>query len=164
MKAVQLGIKYPFRMIGGFYQQAKVEDHAHVKIIYESTSGDVSMALVEASWSWTYLRSFVQAEKGSARAEGGEIVMDLYGYGERRVSVPGIHGTWGELNNFVQCILRKKPSLTNEDIGLESMAIVGASYLSKLRGRTVTIDEFKEWAEEIGDHNKLRRQMLKACY
>ena len=44
------------------------------------------------------------------------------------------------------------------------MAIVGASYLSKLRGRTVTIDEFKEWAEEIGDHNKLRRQMLKACY
>ena len=113
VKAVQLGIKYPFRMIGGFYQQAKVEDHAHVKIIYESTSGDVSMALVEASWSWTYLRSFVQAEKGSARAEGGEIVMDLYGYGERRVSVPGIHGTWGELNNFVQCILRKKPSLTN---------------------------------------------------
>ncbi|MBU7004236.1 MAG: hypothetical protein HXS50_01620, partial [Theionarchaea archaeon] len=26
-----------------------------------------------------------------------------------------------------------------------------------------TIDEFKKWAEEIGDHNKLRRQMLKAC-
>jgi len=163
VKAVKLGIKYPFRMIGGFYQQAKVEDHAHVKIIYENTTGDVSMALVEASWSWTYLKSFVQAEKGSAHAEGGEIVMDLYGFGERRIGVPGINGTWGELNNFAQCILRKKPSLTNEEIGLESMAIVGASYLSKLKGRTVTIDEFKEWAEEIGDHNKLRRQMLKAC-
>jgi predicted dehydrogenase len=163
VKAVKLGIKYPFRMIGGIYQKVKVEDQAHVKIIYESSSGDVSMAMVEASWSWTFLKSFVQAEYGSAHAEGGEIVMDLFGLGERRIGVPGINGTFCELNNFVQCILRKQRSITNEDVGVESMAMVGASYLSKLKGRTVTIDEFKAWAEEIGDHNKLRRQLLKAC-
>jgi predicted dehydrogenase len=164
VKAVKLGIKYPWRMIGGIYQRVRVEDHAHVKIIYENDSGDVSMALVEASWSWTYLSSFIQAEKGAARTEGGDIVMDIYGYGERRIKVPGIHGTWGELNNFAQCILRKQPSITNEDIGLESMAMVGAAYLSKLRGRTVTMEEFTQWAEEIGDHNKLRSELLKACY
>jgi predicted dehydrogenase len=163
VKAVKLGIKYPFRMIGGFYQKVKVEDHAHVKIIYENGTGDVSLAMVEASWSWTYLRSFIQCEYGTAHAEGGEIVMDLYGLGQRKVGVPGISGTFGELNNFVQCILRKQRSLTNEDVGLESMAMVGASYYSKLKGRTVTIDEFKKWAEEIGDHKKLRRELLKAC-
>ncbi len=164
VKAVKLGIKYPFRMIGGVYQRVKVEDHAHVKIIYENSDADVSMAMVEASWSWTYLSSFIQAENGTARAQDGEIVMNLYGLGERRIRVPGISGTYGELNNFVQCILRKQRSITNEDIGLESMAMVGASYLSKLKSRTVTIQEFKDWAEEIGDHNKLRRQMLKAAY
>ena len=163
VKAVKLGIKYPWRMIGGFYQNVQVEDHAHVKIIYENSTGDVSIALVEASWSWTYLSSFIQAEKGSVHAEAGEIVMDLYGYGQRRIKVPEINGTFGELNNFVQCILRGQRSVTNEDIGLESMAMVGAAYLSKLRGRTVTLEEFKDWADEIGSHDKLRHEMLKAC-
>jgi predicted dehydrogenase len=163
VKTIELGIKYPWRMLGGFYQRVQVEDHAHVKIMYENGSGDVSMALVEASWSWTYLSSFVQSERGSARREGDEIVLDLYGFGERRVRFPGINGTYGELNNFVQCILRGKPSMTNEDVGLRSMAMVGATYLSKLRGRPVEIDEFVEWAEGIGDHEKLRHEMLKAC-
>lgn len=163
VKAVKLGIKYPWRMIGGFYQKVKVEDHAHVKIIYENQTGDTSLALVEASWSWTFLRSFIQAEKGSAHEEAGDIVMDIYGYGQRRIKIPGMSGTFGELNNFVQCILRKQRSITNEDIGLQSMAIVGASYLSKLKRRTVTLEEFVEWAERIGDHNKLRRELLKAC-
>ncbi len=163
VKAVKLGIKYPWRMIGGFYQKVRVDDHAHIKIIYESSSGDTSMALVEASWSWTVLRTFIEAEKGSARFENGQIVLNIYGYGERRIGVPNINGTWGELNNFVQCILRKKRSMTNEDIGLQSMAMVGAAYYSKLKGRTVTIDEFVDWAEEIGDHDRLRHELLKAC-
>ncbi len=163
VKAVKLGIKYPWRMLGGIYQKVEVEDHAQVKITYENSSGDCSMAMVEASWSWTYLNSFIQAENGSARREGDHIVLELYGLGERRVPIPGINGTFGELNNFVQCVLRGKRSMTDENIGLRSMAIVGAAYLSKLKDRPVEVEEFVDWADEIGDHQKLRHEMLKAC-
>ena len=57
----------------------------------------------------------------------------------------------GEIRNFTECVKTGQRSLLNEDVGLGVLEILGAAYLSELRGkRPVTPAEFREYSEEIG--------------
>lgn len=160
-----MSIRMPTRIIDGRFQNVRVDDDAHILIRFEHPqSGAWSTAHVEGSWSHRDSPdTVVYGTTGKILFKDEEnrryaCVIDAFDHESRRFEVSGpTWQTWpssfyGEILNMVECVLNDAPPICSAQFGAECSAIVGASYLSEMRGRTaVTPDEFKKFARKIGD-------------
>jgi len=162
------------RPLRGLMQEIHVDDDVHVKVLFEDPEiKNCIITSFQAGW--------VDSLKGTGRdydcyfrvignegeITGGEdeegkqfIKVEKYGYGYKRLDVPPpITGVIEEMMNGIISFLRSlkdgKEPFTNVDYGLKNMAIMGAAYLSELRGRvSVTLEEFQEFCENIASKCK----------
>ena len=160
-----IGVKMRQRILGGRLQRLQVEDDALLEVaLTDPASGSETLLLVEGTWS-----RFAPLGKSSLiRVEGtrGEIEVEGNGFGveetvhvttrfvgERSQRVQASIGRelmdesfLHEIRNFVVCVAEKQPPLVSYDIGLTTMAILGAGYLSEIRSRqAVTLEEFQDF-------------------
>lgn len=172
LRVQSLGIRarHRTRILEGRFQRVAVDDDAHFRVLFESPTGDWAAVVLEATWSWPELGTPSNGPRGYILVEGSEgtitghvdeernrdyLKLTRYGYGARLVRVPTVRpemeSVEGEIRNFTECVKTGQRSLLNEDVGLGVMEILGAAYLSELRGRRpVTPAEFREYSEEIG--------------
>lgn len=159
-----MSIRMPDRIIDGRYQRIQVEDDAHILIRFEDPeTGAWASAHVEGSWSFrdspdtVIYGSTGRIEFVSEENRRYAVVWDAYGNSVRRIETSG--PTWqpwpssfyGEIQNMVECVRHNTPPLCSADFGADCSAIVGAAYLSEKNSRrAVSLDEFREFAREIG--------------
>ena len=166
VKAAQpfgMSIRMPNRIIEGRYQKVTVDDDAHILIRFEdSTNNEWSTAHVEGSWSekdsadTCYIGSTGRIDMVNEDGKRFAVVTDSYGNVSRKLRVSGSNwqhwpsSFYGEIQNMVVCIRIGQQSLMTAEFGADCSAIVGASYLSEMRGKKpVHLDEFKAFANEI---------------
>lgn len=158
-----ISIKMPERLIDYRFQRATAEDDAHILVEFERDNGWTTV-FVEASWSYgdSYPEPIIMGTKGMTKVdEQGVRIIDRYGK-ENRIDFwrsefltqpflyPETGGYLSEMKAMAQAILRGEKPLCDERIGLETMAIVEACYLSEKRGRKeVELKEFKSYAEKL---------------
>ena len=160
-----IGVKMRQRILAGRLQRVQVEDDALLEVtLTDPASGSETLLLVEGTWS-----RFAPSGKSSLiRVEGtrGEIEVEGSGFGtEETVHVTTrfagersqhLQSSIGrelmdesflhEIRNFVVCVAQKQPPVVSYDIGLTTMAILGAGYLSEIRSRqAVTLEEFQDF-------------------
>ncbi len=168
VKAAQpfgMSIRMPNRIIEGRYQKVTVDDDAHILIRFEnSENNEWSTAHVEGSWSekdsadTCYIGSTGRIDMINEDGKRFAVVTDSYGNVSRKLRVSGSNwqhwpsSFYGEIQNMVECIRIGQQSLMTAEFGADCSAIVGASYLSEMRGKKpVHLNEFKAFANEIAD-------------
>lgn len=145
------------RILEGIYEEVKVEDKGHILIRFEDKkTRSWASALVEGSWYYEEIPPLrLVGTKGMLDIkfpweEGGPAIIYSDGRGtERRIPVEGVGGFVGEIRNMAKCVLLGRRSISDEVVGAESQAIVGAGYMSQGLKRAVSLEEFKEFALEI---------------
>jgi predicted dehydrogenase len=163
VEAVQIGVLYPHRVLEGEPCTLEVDDNAQVKVRFEDPqTGSWVTVFLEATWtgghiglgrekpggqSGGYLRLI--GDKGvlhSAsmvritvqRWDGGETVLPLREYPGESISFDD------QIGGFLSGVRSGTPPEIDVRFGAEVIALCGAAYLSALRGRAVTLDEFKD--------------------
>ncbi len=153
------------RIIAGRYQDVAVEDDAHILVEFEDPeSGAWATSHVEGSWSWRDSReTIIIGTNGSIEfihEEGKSALKITDSFDNTRIiEVQGpsgfYRGFYGEIRNMCNCVVTGIKPICDELIGAEAQAMVGAAYLSQARGRrSVTLDEFKEFAMDIKKREK----------
>ena len=173
-----IGVKLRQRIVAGRLQHTQVEDDALLEVtLSDPASGSETLLLVEGTWS-----RFAPSGKSSLiRVDGtrGEIEVEGSGFGtEESVHITtrfagerSQHLQCGigrelmdesflhEIRNFVVCVAQKQPPVVSYDIGLTTMAILGAGYLSEIRSRqAVTLGEFQDFC--VGFEAKYPREQV----
>ncbi|GMV37111.1 MAG: dehydrogenase [Fimbriimonadales bacterium] len=166
VKAAQpigITVRMPERIIDGKFDSVRVEDDGHILIRFEDPATSAwSTAHVEGSWSHRDSpETMVCGTTGFLRMHEDEegkhwaVVTDAHG-AERSVAASG--PTWmpwpssfyGEILNFAECIRAGTRSVSDETFGLECQVIVGAAYLSQLRGgKGVSPTAFRKFAQDL---------------
>jgi len=172
-----MGIRRVFknRPLRGLMQEIHVDDDVHIKILFEDPkSKNWITARFQAGWIPSIIGKGESEENSYVRVIGGEgeITGDhttkdeegyfwevkKFGHGNKKLYFPG---PWRQeyginrpqmnaIMSFLRALNDGKEPLTNVDVGLTNMAIMGAAYLSELMGRTpVTIEEFRKFCEDI---------------
>jgi len=169
VEVVSAGIenKHKTRSIGGIYQRAGIDDDAHIKILYEDPkTKNWITGSVEASWSWPSKENNslvvigTEGEVTNFRDETGKdfVKITRTGFGSSLRPVPKetpeLDSIKRGIQNFVMCIREGKKSMTNEEVAIGVMEIIGSAYLSELRGRVaITPAEFREFSNEIAQEH-----------
>ncbi len=151
-------VNFPTRYIAGHMKRISVDDYANIKIIFEDRkTKDIVIGNAISSWS-----SSLYAYRDILKVEGSEGSISL-GYeegkaililttregGSRKIPIQKDDSFANEIRNFVNCVKYREKSITDEIVGSETMAIIGAAYLSELRGRKlIGLEEFKEYANK----------------
>jgi len=156
-------LRMPQRLVAGVFREVGAEDDAHV-LIYFDHPGTGARATLHIEGSWSYRDSpgpVVIGTNGSIHIRSPLVVTDPF---DNRREVPvsifrddlneepleGYTGFAAELRSICQCILTDTPPLCDEQVGTETMAIIGAAYLSETQGRrTISLEEFKQYALEL---------------
>lgn len=165
------------RILEGYYQDVKVEDDAHIIIEYEPLDAKAWVtAHIEGSWSERDSQdTIIIGSNGSMsfeKVEGETILRIEDPWGNvRKINInktinyrPGMSSFAGEIKNMCNCILNNTRPFCDEKIGATSTALVGAAYLSQIKGmRPVTLKEFEDYALEFkGRKNELIKNLMKA--
>jgi len=165
------------RILEGYYQDVKVEDDAHIIIEYEPLDAKAWItAHIEGSWSERDSRdTVIIGSNGSMsfeKVEGETILRIEDPWGNvRKINInksinyrPGMSSFAGEIKNMCNCILNNTQPFCDEKIGATSTALVGAAYLSQIKGmEPVTLKEFEDYALEFkGKKNELIKNLMKA--
>lgn len=158
-----IALRIPQRLSGGAFRQVGVEDDAHVLIYFDHpATGARAVLHVEGSWSYRDAAGqVVTGTDGSIHVGNPLVVVDAF---NNRREVPassfrddmteepleGFTAYAAEMRSICQCILTGARPLCDERVGAETMAIIGAAYLSETRGRSaVPLEEFKQYALEL---------------
>ena len=92
------------------------------------------------------------------RWDGGETVYPLREYPGETISF--LH----EIEHFIDCVRTGTPPDVDVNFGAEIIAVCGAAYLSAIRKRAVTLDEFKEFSRgyvtKYGDNEQAEEALL----
>jgi len=92
------------------------------------------------------------------RWDGGETVYPLREYPGETISF--LH----EIEHFIDCVRTGTPPDVDVNFGAEIIAICGAAYLSAIRKRAVTLEEFKEFSRgyvtKYGDNEQAEEALL----
>lgn len=170
VEAAKIGVRFPDRLLEGDRVRLEVDDDAHVKVLMEDPeSGSWATLFLEATWSGGEIglgsdKSGGQAQ-GYLRIEGDEgvinaserdrIVMTGWDGDETVVPLPEQEPEFTpfchEIEAFVDAVRTGQPPEIDVHFGAEVMAIIGAAYLSALRGRAVTLDEFRDFSGQYVD-------------
>ena len=158
-----IAIRMPERQVAGVIAELTVDDDAHLLVEYEDPkTGAWLNTHLEGSWSFRDSpETRVLGSTGALVPDGGGCkIIDSFG-GERGCAPfhPSFHNMpqppgWGghpqQLKNMCHCILNDIKPQCDENVGADSMAIMGAAYLSQSRGRVaVSLDEFKAYARDL---------------
>jgi len=169
VKSDSIRKSHKHRPIEGRLQSIDVEDDAHIRILFEDReNGNWITASIEATWSRPLVGTgdpsfgFVRIEGTEGVAKGYQdeagnnfVKVSRTGFGDKLVAVPRIEeekdSFENEIGSFVKSVQEGRPSLCNEEIGIGTMEILGAAYLSEVRGRTsVSLEEFRDFCEDFG--------------
>jgi len=169
VKSDSIKKSHKHRLIEGRLQTINVEDDAHVRILFEDPkNGNWITASIEATWSRPLVGTgdpsfgFVRIDGTEGVAMGYQdeagnnfVKVSRTGFGDKLVPVPRIEeereSMKNEIRSFVKSIEEGRPSLCNEEIGIGTMEILGAAYLSEVKGRvSLSLEEFKEFCEDFG--------------
>jgi predicted dehydrogenase len=173
VETIKIGVFYPHRVLEGEPSYVEVEDNAQFKVLFEDTQDNSWMTLhMEASWigghigfnpkklarqngnMWLIgdegeIESIQEPDLHIRRWDGGESTLPMRPFEGERISFDRMTA------DFLKCVRTGTPPELTASIGAEIMAICGAVYLSAIRGRAVTLDEFKEYSrgfiEKYGD-------------
>ncbi len=157
---------YRHRLIEGRLQTIQVEDDAHVRVLFEDhKNGEWIDASIEATWSRPLVglgsddSSYVKIEgtEGTVVAYRDKKGVDVVrirktGFGDRIVPVPKVEherdSIRNEIRSFTESVRNGQRSICNEDIGIGTLEILGAAYLSEVRARrSVLLSEFRDFCE-----------------
>lgn len=157
-----IGVRIRDRMRDGVPAVMDVEDDAHFMVEYEAPgTGRWFNAFVEASWSFRDSdEMYIIGTSGVLRSSGGIKITDPFGHVREikpwrgswlhQQPPPGTGGYPQEVRHICHCIRHGVKPLCDERVASESMALLGAAYLSQARGMAaVTLDEFKGFAHDI---------------
>jgi predicted dehydrogenase len=181
-EAVEIGVFFPHRVLEGEPVYMEVEDNAKFKVLFEDPSdGTWITVFMEASWSGGHIgfnpqkhlhsnnNMWIIGDKGEIhsvqetdlhvrRWDGGETTLPMLAFEGERISFDRLTA------DFFECVRTGTPPKLDSHFGAEIMAICGAVYLSAIRGRAVTLDEFKAYCrgfiEKYGDNEKADEAIL----
>ena len=186
VEAAQISVLFPYRVLEGEPFRLEVDDNAQVKFLLEDPETGTWITLfMEASWSGGHIglgkgeygksggqaAGFLRIEGDEGvidatepdsititRWDGGETVLPLRKYPGERISMTH------EIEDFIDNIRSDTPPDIDVRFGAEVIAACGAGYLSAIKGRAVTMDEFKafsrEFVKEYGDNEKADEAVL----
>jgi predicted dehydrogenase len=156
-----ISVRMGERILDGAYTKVVVEDDAHILILFKGDEdGSWVTAHVEGSWSHRdSMDTMIIGTSGTisfVHEEGRSFleISDPFG-SRRRMQVSGPTWTfypssfYGEIRSMCKSVISGTKPVCDERIGAESTAIVGAAYLSQIRGKGITVDEFKDYALEL---------------
>jgi predicted dehydrogenase len=163
VQAVQIGVLYPHRVLEGEPCLVEVDDNAQIKVRFEDPqSGTWVTVFLEASWSGGHIGLGPDKPGGQSggylrligdrgvlhstsadritvqRWDGGETVLPLREYPGESISFDD------QIGGFLDGVRSGRPPEIDVYFGAEVIAVCGAAYLSALRGRAVTLAEFKD--------------------
>jgi len=183
VEAAAIDVLFPHRVLEGEPVVMKVDDNARIKVLFEEpATGSWVTLFLEASWTGAHigpkqLRTAeggggllrIEGDKGvidgSAKAQitvtrwdGGETVVPVREYPGETISF------LQEIEHFIDCVRAGTPPEFDVTFGAEVIAICEAAYLSAIRKRAVTVEEFKEFAREyvrkFGDGGEAEEALL----
>ena len=172
VEAVKIAVRFPNRVLEGEPFLVEVDDDAHVGFLFEDPrSGSWVTVFLEATWCGAeiglseerepgagdgrggpgggYLRIqgddgvILASEKDKIRIrhwDGGETLVPLREYPGETISFEH------EIETFIDCVCAGEPPEIGLAFGSEIIAAIGAAYLSAIRKRAVTLDEFKAFS------------------
>jgi predicted dehydrogenase len=166
VEAVRIRVLFPHRVLEGEPYLVEVDDNAQIKVRFEDPeTGSWITVFLEATWtgghigldrekpggqSNGYLRIIgdegiihsASADQITVRRwDGGESVLPLREYPGESISFDD------EVGGFLAGIRAGVPPEIDVHFGAEVIAICGAAYLSALRRQSVTLDEFRDYAQ-----------------
>ncbi|GAG43891.1 unnamed protein product, partial [marine sediment metagenome] len=162
----------------------EVEDNARFKVLMENSgTGGWLTIHMEATWCGGHIGpKEMRTDAGGGgflRIEGDGGVIDASGKGAISVErwdggktvtplreYPGESISFNdEIETFVDCVRGGTPPEVDIDFGAEIIAVCGAAYLSAIRKRAVSLDEFKDFSrgyvEKHGDNEEAELAILK---
>jgi len=181
--AVRIGVLHRNRVLEDRPYVMEVDDNARVKVLFEDPdTGRWVTVYLEASWCGGHIGLGECKDGGQANGvlrvacddgvieatdpqrmrllgfDGGETVLPMRLYPGETISF------LQEFEAFFDAIRSGTPPPFDVQFGAEILAIVGAAYYSAVKGRAVTIDEFKEFSrsyvERCGDAEKATEAIL----
>ena len=178
VKSLRIESRMKTRPLEGRIQKVKVEDDAHIRVLFEQPNGNWCDAVIEATWSYPEfgeksgaVNSFIRIQGSDGEATGytdeegkDYIRVEKYGYGAKLFPVVGNDDQIGctrEIENFIQCVRQGRESILNERVAIGTMEVMGAAYLSELRGRKpVTPEEYREFCQSFVQNGKSDEEII----
>jgi predicted dehydrogenase len=177
VEAVSIAVNYPHRVLEDDPVIMEVEDNARVKVLLENgETGSWATIFIEATWCGGHIGldeekpgsqngGYLQAvgDKGIIESnspdlitlktwDGGVSELPLRVFPGETVSVVD------EMGSFMDAIRTGGEPELPISFGAEIIAICGAAYYSALKGRAVTLEEFKDFSrgfvKKLGDNEK----------
>ena len=167
VEAVSVGVRFPHRVLEGEPVYLEVDDNAVFKVLFEDPdTGAWLTVFMETSYVGGHIGprelrrdggggGFLRIEGTEGfidggdktqftitRWDGGQFVLPLREFAGESISF------LNEIGTFIDCVRTGTPPDVDVHFGAEIIAMCGAVYLSALRGRAVTLDEFKEFSRE----------------
>lgn len=183
VEAVRIAVDFPHRVLQGDPIVMEVDDNARIKVLFEDPeSGSWVTVFMEATWSGSHIG--LHPEKngrqsgGWVRIVGDEGVIETATLEQVEVTrwdggrtVVPIHVPEGmrdsfkaEVEAFVEAVSAGRTPETGVEFGAGIIAIVGSAYLSAIRKRAVTIEEFEQFSrgyvEKHGDNEQAEEAIL----
>ena len=184
VEAVSIDVRHRHRVLEGDPFVMEVDDNAQIKVLLEDPdTGAWTTLFLEATWCGGHIGLPHPDKNGSQSAgwvriegdageiltstaeqikitrwDGGETILPLH--------VPdGMRVSFGhEIETFIECVHTGTPPEIDVKYGAEIIAIVGAAYLSAIRNKAVTLEEFKQFSrgyvEKHGDNEKAEEAIL----
>ena len=186
VEAAQISVLFPYRILEGEPFYLEVDDNAQIKFLLEDPETGTWITLfMEASWCGGHIglgkgeygkrggqaAGFLRIEGDEGvidatepdrivvtRWDGGETILPLRKYPGESISMTH------EIEDFIDSIRSDTPPDIDVRFGAEVIAACGAGYLSAIKKRAVTMDEFKafsrEFVEEYGDNEEADEAIL----
>ena len=184
VEAVSIDVLFRHRVLEGDPYIMEVDDNARFKVLLEnSETGGWVTVYMEATWCGGHIGpkemrtgagggGFLRIEgdegvvgafeKGVitvTRWDGGETVHPLREFPGETISFNN------EIETFIDCVRAGTPPEVDVHFGAEVIAVCGAAYLSAIRKRAVTLDEFKDFSrgyvKKHGDNEEAELAVLK---
>ena len=183
VEAVNISVFFPHRVLEGDPYYMEVDDNARIKVLFEDQdTGSWVTLYLEATWCGGHIGLdkeksggqnngyfHLQGDDGVINAtEKTAITVTRWDHGETVLPIREFEGETvsmaQEIELMVDGILDRRPPECDVNLGAEIIAIVEAAYLSALRGRAVTLDEFKDFARsyvaKFGDNERAEEALL----
>ncbi len=168
VESAGISVRFPHRVLEEEPVRIEVEDNARVKVLMEDAeAGSWATIYLEASWCGGHIGLHPEKPGGQAggymrlegdegvietaettsitvrRWDGGETTIPLREYRGESISV------LGEVENFIDCVRAGRAPAAGVEFGADVIAMCDAGYLSQVRGRAVTLEEFKDYARAL---------------
>lgn len=183
VEAASIEVRFRDRVLEGEPFVMEVDDNAQIKVLLEDPeTGSWCTIFLEATWCGGHIGAGEQKAggqgKGCLRIEGDAGVIDASAAEQITVSrwdggrtvlplraYPGETISFNhEIETFVDAVRTHAPPEFGVRFGAEIIAAVGAAYLSALKKKAVTLDEFKEFSRGYvarhGDNDRAAEAVL----